>query len=387
MKKGLSILLSLVFLISLCACGAPKQDEPNNTAEGSTSGEMVEDDKATKYIEAEKYEAQNDYADAAIAFGKIIGYSDAYERSIDNWERTNKYNTIAVSSNHTVAVKNDGTVVATGSNAQGQCDLSDWSDIIAVAAGPGITVGLKSDHTVISSKKDLDIAGWKNIVDIAVSSQSVIGVSADGTIVHTALYDGGDELLNDDFLNERLADVISVDADARSTTLIALTSEGSVVCDSSQDQYGQCKVGLWSGRIISVDAGTCVTAGVLSTGHVEIAGLEGSQAKSSVTIVKNSVDTWRDIIDVAVGYDHIICLKSDGTTDAVSLSEIASEVENFNNSSKGESKVQNWSNIVDIVACDHISIGLRLDGTVVAAGDNSEGACDVGTWTDIRLPM
>ena len=179
MKKGLSILLSLVFLISLCACGAPKQDEPNNTAEGSTSGEMVEDDKATKYIEAEKYEAQNDYADAAIAFGKIIGYSDAYERSIDNWERTNKYNTIAVSSNHTVAVKNDGTVVATGSNAQGQCDLSDWSDIIAVAAGPGITVGLKSDHTVISSKKDLDIAGWKNIVDIAVSSQSVIGVSAD----------------------------------------------------------------------------------------------------------------------------------------------------------------------------------------------------------------
>lgn len=121
--------------------------------------------------------------------------------------------------------------------------------------------------------------------------------------------------------------------------------------------------------------------------NIRLAGLEGSQAKASATIVKNSVETWCDIIDVAAGYDHIICLKSDGTTDAVSLSEIASEAENFKDFSKGESNVQNWSNIVDVVACDRISIGLRSDGTVVASGDNSEGACDVGTWTDIRLPM
>ena len=43
--------------------------------------------------------------------------------------------------------------------------------------------------------------------------------------------------------------------------------------------------------------------------------------------------------------------------------------------------------ILLLVTVDRISIGLRSDGTVVAAGDNSEGACDVGTWTDIRLPM
>ena len=39
--------------------------------------------------------------------------------------------------------------------------------------------------------------------------------------------------------------------------------------------------------------------------------------------------------------------------------------------------------IVSIVAGNKISFGIRADGTVVAAGDNTTGQCDVGDWTDI----
>ena len=31
-------------------------------------------------------------------------------------------------------------------------------------------------------------------------------------------------------------------------------------------------------------------------------------------------------------------------------------------------------------------VGLRADGTVVAAGKNDNGQCDVSGWTNIRLP-
>ena len=31
-------------------------------------------------------------------------------------------------------------------------------------------------------------------------------------------------------------------------------------------------------------------------------------------------------------------------------------------------------------------VGLKSDGTVVAAGDNEDGQCDVSDWTNIKLP-
>lgn len=42
----------------------------------------------------------------------------------------------------------NGTVVATGSNSYGQCDVSDWKDIVAIEAGSNFTMGISSDGTV-----------------------------------------------------------------------------------------------------------------------------------------------------------------------------------------------------------------------------------------------
>lgn len=67
--------------------------------------------------------------------------------------------TIAAGCRHTVGLKSDGTVTAVGDNKYGQCDVSDWSDIVAVAAGNvhmatntgnAHTIGLKSDGTVVA---------------------------------------------------------------------------------------------------------------------------------------------------------------------------------------------------------------------------------------------
>ena len=35
---------------------------------------------------------------------------------------------------HTVGLKADGTVVAVDLNKDGQCDVSDWKDIVAISA-------------------------------------------------------------------------------------------------------------------------------------------------------------------------------------------------------------------------------------------------------------
>ena len=74
---------------------------------------------------------------------------------------------VAAGSNHTIALKSDGTVAAVGSNAYGQCNVSDWNDIVAIAAGCAHTVGLKSDGTVVAvgdnTYGQCDISSWCNI--------------------------------------------------------------------------------------------------------------------------------------------------------------------------------------------------------------------------------
>ena len=75
--------------------------------------------------------------------------------------------TIAAGYFHTVALKEDGTVVAVGDNDHGRCDVEGWTDIVAIAAGDYHTVGLKEDGTVVAVGDNdygrCDVEGWTKI--------------------------------------------------------------------------------------------------------------------------------------------------------------------------------------------------------------------------------
>ena len=64
-----------------------------------------------------------------------------------------------------VGLKNDGTVIASGDIQYGQCQVEDWTEISAVAAGERHTVALKADGVVLAtgdnSEGQCDVAGWK----------------------------------------------------------------------------------------------------------------------------------------------------------------------------------------------------------------------------------
>jgi hypothetical protein len=74
---------------------------------------------------------------------------------------------------------------------------------------------------------------------------------------------------------------------------------------------------------------------------------------------------------LAAGGGHTVGFKSDGTVVAVG--------DNRN----GQCNVGGWTDIIQVGAgCDH-TVGLKSDGTVVAVGENTNGPCNVGGWTDI----
>lgn len=93
---------------------------------------------------------------------------------------------------HTVGLKSDGTVVAVGDNDYGQCDVSEWSDIVKVATGDWYTVGLKADGTVLITGENFpgsryideeELEKCTDIVDIAAGFGQTICLKGDGTII------------------------------------------------------------------------------------------------------------------------------------------------------------------------------------------------------------
>jgi alpha-tubulin suppressor-like RCC1 family protein len=53
------------------------------------------------------------------------------------------------------------------------------------------------------------------------------------------------------------------------------------------------------------------------------------------------------------------------------------------NNSNGQCDVDSWTNITQIAAGGWHTVGLKSDGTVVAVGLNWFGQCDVDSWTNI----
>ena len=72
---------------------------------------------------------------------------------------------MAVSPFHTVGLKTDGTVLASGDIQYGQCSVENWTDIAAVAAGERHTVALKKDGTLLAigdnEAGQCNLADWK----------------------------------------------------------------------------------------------------------------------------------------------------------------------------------------------------------------------------------
>lgn len=105
---------------------------------------------------------------------------------------------------HIVGLKKDGTVVAVGDNTYNQCEVGDWTGIIAIAAGEWHTVGLRYDGTVVSTRPDpekfaeenpdiekfpidylgaCDVDDWDKIVAISAGTGFTVGLKEDGSVV------------------------------------------------------------------------------------------------------------------------------------------------------------------------------------------------------------
>lgn len=307
-----------------------------------------------KYNKAIHLLDSGDYAEAAITFGSLGNYKDARDRCIPLFQL---FSDSLSANNHTVALKADGTVMATGYNAYGECDVSDWKDVVDVSAGYNYTISLKANGTVVATGYNeygqCDVLDWVDIVSVSAGHNHTIGLKADGTVVAT----GNNASRQCNVSNWK--DIVAVSAGHNHT--IGLKADGTVVA-TGYNEYGQCDVLGWT-DIVSVSAGNDCTIGLKTDGTAVAVGYnEYGQC---------DVLDWVDIVAVSAGHNYTIGLKADGTVVAAGRNHF------------GQCNVSDWVDIVAVSAGHNHTIGLKADGTLVATGSDRNRQCDVSDWAGV----
>lgn len=310
------------------------------------------------YNEAEKLFTDGEYIAAATAFEKIGDYQDANEYAIKAWYAAYAHTSISTGYFHTLGLKNDGTVVSTGSNRYGQCDTSEWENIVSVAAGGYHSVGLKSDGTVVAvggqGYGECDVESWSDIISISAGERFTIGLKSDRTVVLTGeMYDYRRNGLS------KWENVTAIFSNSGST--YGLTEAGTIISESGSEVFEGCN------DFIAFSAESYTNyIGIKKDGTVMTGGLNDVE-----------VHDFSNIVQVACGKDFTLGVLNDGT---VAFSGTNDTLQN----------VALWTDIV-LVSAQGINgghvVAVKVDGTAIAAGNNKYGQCDVSDWADIRVPQ
>ena len=219
-----------------------------------------------RYNDAVALMEAGQYEEAIPAFEALGGYKDSKTILLALRRATTSANILSAAGSYTVGVKADGTVVATGDNEDGQCNVGNWTDIVAVADGSGYIVGLNADGTVLATGDNEDgqcnVGNWTDIVAVDARDYCTVGLKSDGTVVAT-----GDNWYGQCDVNN-WTDIVAVAAGGFYT--VGLKSDGTVVA-TGDNKYGQCDVDKWT-DIVAVDAGGYYTVGLKSDGTVVATG-------------------------------------------------------------------------------------------------------------------
>ena len=274
----------------------------------------------------------------------------------------------AIAKEFAVGLRQDGTVCATGDNSDGQCNVSEWRDIVAIATGLSHTVGLISDGTVIATGSNgggrCNVSAWIDIVSIAAGDDATFGVKRDGTVLIAG---------NNPFEQSVISgwkDIVSITA--TSAYLLGLKSDGTV-CAVGKKDYRKTQTQWWEEvagwkDIVSISASDRHIIGLKKDGTVNATGQHTGE---DIDKCFNNTKGWENIVAIATGYSHTIGLLSDGTI--VSVGNIHGFLYN------DVEKWRDWENIISITVCGGYSFGIKSDGTILIDGEHPE-KYDVSNW-------
>lgn len=300
--------------------------------------------------------------------------------------------TVSAGLAHSLALSSDGTVWAWGDNSEGQLgnnrsdlqksptpvQVSDLTNVVAVAAGGAHSLALKKDGTVwgwgnneygqggfgkvellaggpdyympdqfLRSYTPLQVQGLTDIIAIAAGMDYSLALKADGTVWSWGSNPYGRQLTNTSGGFTNTPAQVQIDSYGHKLTDITKISAGSAF-----------------GLALKKDGTVWTWGGLL----VDDEGVHNSVATAQ------QVFSLTDVVSISAGYNHSLALKSDGTVWGWGSNELFQ----LGDRNTGENwstplQISGLNHVHAIVAGTYLSLVLKTDGTVWSWGANLWG--------------
>ena len=204
--------------------------------------------------------------------------------------------TAAVGYSHVVVVDDRMKVHSFGTNYYNECEVSDWTDVVSVAAGYHVTYARHADGSVSATGLNARLVdGWTGVVQIAAGLRHVVAVTESGTL----LYAGSNASGQLEGLGS-VEDAVMAAAGDGFTAI--LKKDGSVVVTGNVT-WGE-ETGDWT-NVVKIAAGSRHLLALTDDGRVLAAGDNGYGQCGTARL--------GDIADIAAGDSHSAFLRVDGT--------------------------------------------------------------------------
>ena len=351
-KSRLPLILAVALALALVVFGVTRFADSKPETSAATEAEVSASGEETATADAEapasvrlpirKVSAGYTETLALLENGTVVSVGNHTDLSrVFSWTDMTD---VAAGWGYDLGLRADGTVAWAGDSYTGACNVSDWKDIVAVAVGRYHSVGLKEDGSVVAAGLNeeyvnyitesgegssesvpcgqCDVSDWTDIVAVAAGDFHTVGLRSDGTVVaagsnrFTQVRNPGnpDAYLIDEVSNQcqvsDWTDIVAIAAGDFHT--VGLRSDGTVVAVGYND-FHQCDVSAWT-DIVAIAAGSDFTVGLRSNGKVLAAGSNNFYGQCDVT-------GWTDVVAISAGTEFTVGLRSDGTVVAAGRSD------------------------------------------------------------------
>ena len=305
-------------------------------------------------------------------WGRFINGPSDY--GTDSPPQTVKYDVIAVHAGrfHTIALKNDGSVIAWGqANQYGEClgTNRDGTAILGIASGQPVKI-LGEDLT--------------EVIAVEAGTEFSVALKSDGSVIAWGNNNYGQCTVP----SEALSDVTSISCGL--FHVLALKSNGSVISWGSQsaNNYGQGNIPtIAQSGVTAIAAGQFHSLALTNTGAVLAWGQNTYGQCTVPTAALNGV------IAIASGSFHSIALKNDGTVIAWGrnnygqclgtsiVNGVVSRITTTPTGAPVQISGQVLTAVSTISAGDYHTVALK-DGGVIAWGDNFYGQLNIPAFAN-----
>ena len=229
---ALLIIAAAAFLLLMGGFHSVALSKENRLAAGDTWTMYVEQDGkitvrgelegASSFSEGVQVSGYGSHAAALSDKGKVT--DNRFSSEVSSW---NKVDYIAAGKNHIVAVTDEGKVLCAGSEEA--CQVGSWNNIEKVYAGNETTVGITNDGQIKVAGNGEFLSSVTGISDISMSDNLAAYVRSDGTVA-VSMLGSGNVLDTSSWVDVRNTAV-------GSDYVIGLTTDGSILCESADEEF------------------------------------------------------------------------------------------------------------------------------------------------------